>query len=189
MGRYDNRINLDEIDNVENKSLKMQIGEWYDSEDNIHTDKTRKAYETIARINNIWFELIPIPVIFQEEDPYSNYTELKETVEQEGVLRIFNGGSTPTYVSKEDNLRGRAVHDWFGHLQADCDFSFEGEWTKFNHVKTRYPEWVRPLLFTEVVGQRCAVSYYDGGFSDPDFNQKSIFAPRSIMNKTRENFK
>jgi len=86
MGRYDNRINLDEIDNVENKSLKMQIGEWYDSEDNIHTDKTRKAYETIARINNIWFELIPIPVIFQEEDPYSNYTELKETVEQEGVL-------------------------------------------------------------------------------------------------------
>jgi len=68
MGSYDNRINLDEIDNVENKSLKMQIGEWYDSEDNIHTDKTRKAYETIARINNIWFELIPIPVIFQEED-------------------------------------------------------------------------------------------------------------------------
>ncbi len=166
-------------------NIKYEIGEWYDSVEKSNNDKLKRGWSIITQINKIWFDKIPIPVIFQSEDPYDSYQDMKETVEQEQLLRVFDGGEEPYYISHEDNLRGRAVHDWFGHLQADCDFSFEGEWTKFNHVKTRYPEWVRPLLFTEVVGQRCAYAY-NSGF---DFEQKSVFAPWTIIDKTRKHHK
>ena len=49
------------------------------------------------------------------------------------------------------------------------------------HVKHRYPEWVRPLLFGEIVGQRALAGHLTGGFTDRLFRQKAVFAPDSLV--------
>lgn len=156
------------------------VGKWYDNATETVPRKAKRAYSMIARVNHHYFEQIPVKVVFQSQDPYDSYSEMKHMVNKEGFLRVFNGGSEPEHMSKRANLEGRAVHDWFGHLSRDCDFSMKGEWQKYQHVKDRYPKWVRPLLFTEIVGQRAAVSYYEDGFADDNFEQKHAFAPDDI---------
>lgn len=173
------------MNDITNNDTKRILGKWYDSVDEMNENVAQIAYDTISQIDNVWYDMIPVKVIWQKEDPYDNYADMKATVEKEGVLRVFSGGSDPKFKSHEDNIKGRAVHDWFGHLQADCDFSQSGEWSKYNHVKHRYPSWVRPLLFTEIVGQRAAASYYDDGFFDEKFEQKAAFAPRHITDLAR----
>lgn len=167
--------------------LKQIIGRWYDTRDS-EACHASKAYQVISRINNHWYDMIPVEVVWQEKDPYNSYADMRHTVETEGKLRVFSGGSNPKYMSHEDNIRGRAVHDWFGHLERGCDFSLEGEWKKYYHVKDRYPQWVRPLLFTEIVGQRAAASFYPNGFTDSRFEQKSVFAPCHLREMCRRAF-
>jgi hypothetical protein len=161
--------------------MKRIAGAWYDRQPKERSADIAQAYEQIATINGAWFELIPIEVVFQSDDPYDSYIDMKETVEREGKLRVFDGGSEPKYMSKQQNIKGRAVHDYFGHLDADCDFSMRGELSKWYHVKDRYPENCRSLLFTEIVGQRAAVSYYEGGFGDERFTQKAVRAPNWLI--------
>jgi hypothetical protein len=110
---------------------------------------------------------------------------MKETVESENKLRVFNGGSDPKFMSKEQNVKGRAVHDYWGHLSADCNFSMRGELQKWHHVKDHYPKEAHSLLFTEIVGQRGAVSYYDG-FGDERFVQKAVRSPQWLIDLVRE---
>jgi hypothetical protein len=161
----------------------QKVGSWYDSAP-VHERYADSAYDVISRINNVLYEKIPIPVKWVSEDPYDSYADMKERVQKEGVLYVFTGGSNPKHMSHEDNIKGRAVHDYFGHLEADCNFSMRGEWEKYNHVKDRYPAWVRPLLFTEIVGQRAMISY-SGGF---DYDQKATFAPKTIMKNVRQQY-
>jgi len=167
------------------ETLKTILGEWYDSA-NEEPSLASDAYEVIAEINEEKYEEIPCKVIWQEEDPYDSFADMRETVQVEGQLRVFSDGSDPKFMSHEQNIKGRAVHDWFGHLSAGCDFSMEGEWTKYQHVKDDYPPWVRPLLFTEIVGQRAAASYYPNGFFDEQFEQQAAFAPKHVRTLAKE---
>jgi hypothetical protein len=168
-----------------NTDIKRIVGKWYDRQPEQRSEDISKNYNQIATINEAWFDLIPIEVVFQSDDPYDSYIDMKETVEREGKLRVFNGGSEPKFMSKEQNIKGRAVHDYFGHLSADCNFSMRGELQKWNHVKDHYPKEAHSLLFTEIVGQRGAVSYYDG-FGDPRFTQKAVKAPTWLIDLVRE---
>ena len=162
------------------ETLKTILGEWYDNTDE-SPERAEYAYQEIAKINEKKYETIPVEVIWQKEDPYDSYEDMKKTVEKENKLRVFSGGSEPKFISQEQNVKGRAVHDWFGHLDADCDFSLAGEFEKYTHVKNDYPAWTRPLLFTEIVGQRAAASYYENGFFDNRFEQKATFAPNHVQ--------
>jgi len=163
--------------------VTKEVGSWYD-----HAPEKERyapdAYDVISRINNVMYDRIPIEVIWTDDDPYGSYTNMRRRVRDEKVLYVYEGGSNPIYMSHEDNIKGRAVHDYFGHLDADCNFSMRGEWEKYNHVKDRYPAWVRPLLFTEIVGQRAMISY-NGGFH---YTQKATFAPKSIMQRVRKQY-
>lgn len=180
---------------VTESDVKRIIGKWYVSVDSSSriaesvSHATKRAYDTIVRINRIWYDMIPVEVVWEKQDPYDSYEDMKQSVESEGKLRVFAGGSKPKHMSHEDNVKGRAVHDWFGHLEADCDFSMKGEWQKFRHVKHRYPRFCRPLLFTEIVAQRAAAGYLPDGFSDELFEQKCVSAPRHIRDFARTAFK
>ncbi|WP_226041188.1 hypothetical protein [Natrinema sp. DC36] len=164
------------------------LGRWYATTNPNHVESfVQGAYDTIARVNSVWYDRIPVPVIWTDEDPYDSFADMKESVARDNELRVFSGGSTPEHMSWEDNVKARAVHDWFGHLECDTDFSLEGEYKKFEHIKGRYPRFVRPLLFTEIVGQRAAASYYDG-FGYPRFTQKALFAPCYLRTMMRHAF-
>lgn len=168
-----------------NTDIKRIVGKWYDRQPEQNSSDIETTYQQIATINEAWFDLIPIEVVFQNDDPYDSYIDMKETVENEGKLRVFDGGSEPKFMTKQQNIKGRAVHDYFGHLDADCDFSMRGELQKWQHVKDHYPKETHSLLFTEIVGQRAAVSYYDG-FEDERFVQKAVRSPTWLIDLVRE---
>jgi hypothetical protein len=148
-------------------------------------DEIERAYRTMARINDNLFSQIPVPVEFTDNDPYDDYTDMKESVESTGVFKVFAGGSGTKYLSHKENCKGRAVHDWYGHLEADCNFTFEGECKKWYHVckeAAYYPEWCHKVLFAEVVGQVALCHHLENGFADDDFRQRSIKAPDYWVN-------
>ena len=133
----------------------------------------RNALDSMVSRNKELFADIPIPVKFQSEDPYSDFDDMQKTVEKEGILRIFSGGSPPEHMSIEENLQARAVHDWYGHLGYECDFTPKGEVTKWYMSEQLYDTEVTALLFAEVVAQVAAVHYVHG-FT---YQQRGMIAP------------
>jgi hypothetical protein len=166
---------------MEENAVAQMLGEWYDNLPSVGDEKrVRNAYRTIAERNEELYRDIPVPVVWQSEDPYDSYADMAKTVGREQQLRVFDGGSEPKFISHAQNVKGRAVHDWYGHLSADCNFSLTGECQKFAHVRSHYPRRTHGLLFSEVVGQRAAASYYADGFFDDRFEQKAACATRGV---------
>jgi len=144
-----------------------------------------EEYRQLGEYNEKRFEDIPVPVEFTAEDPYKNAEELLEAVD-DGELKIFSGGSSPDGMTDKQNLKGRAVHDYFGHYQNSCDFSIEGEFTKWFNQKQDIPDETEDLLFSEVVGQVCLVHYLDDGFEDPDYEQRPVLIDDEIKTAVKE---
>lgn len=135
--------------------------------------EVQRAYHALNTVNSYLFDKIQVPVKPQSNDPYQDYTDMAQTVGKERLLRIFDGGNPTEYQSYQDTVNGRAVHDWFGHLANDCNFSIEGEVTKWYNMSDYYPDYVTQLLFTEVVGQVCVVHDIHGF----DYKQQPIILP------------
>lgn len=148
-------------------------------------DTTRQfVFHELAHVNNQLFDSIPVTVNFVSDDPYDDFADMKEWVNRTDMLRIFSGGDTPQYLTNQENLIGRAVHDWFGHLSHDCDFSPEGEFTKWFNMVDFYPKHVTQLLFGEVVAQVAAV-HHVGGF---DYEQRPCVAPTSWIEQVCQHY-
>jgi hypothetical protein len=155
----------------------------YQSGYNVASDKeVRNAYQALNDVNKRLYVYIPVPVEPQSQDPYEDYRDMAHTVSQEQKLRIFDGGEPTQCQSYQDTIKGRAVHDWFGHLQYDVDFSIEGEVMKWHNMTDMYSDNVTQLLFTEIVGQVCVV-HDTHGF---DYEQKPIILPPDYIKEVCE---
>lgn len=157
--------------NFESEEEIIQVlgGEYLEAEEEDLTEE----YEALGRYNERRFEDIPLDVEFTEEDPYNSAEELFEAIE-DGELKIYSGGSSPEGMTDKQNLKGRAVHDYFGHYMNQCDFSLEGEFTKWYNQRHEVPEGTEALYFSEVVGQTALVHYLEDGFESPEFEQRSV---------------
>jgi len=142
-------------------------------------------YSLLAEYNEQKFEDIPVDVEFVEDDPYADAQELFEAID-DGELKIYNGGSSPDGMTHMQNLKGRAVHDYFGHYQNNCNFSIEGEFTKWLNQKDDIPDEAGDLLFSEVVGQVCLVHYLEDGFNDSDYVQRSVLLDDEVKTAVKE---
>lgn len=101
---------------------------------------------------------------FVENDPYKDDKEMKKSVKETGILKIWSGGTEHPLFTPEFNLKLRAVHDMMAHIQPHghegTDFTMEGEIKAYNnHLKTIPPEGA-PALFTEVLGQASHFIHY-----------------------------
>lgn len=142
-----------------------------------------EEYESLGRYNEKRFEDIPVDVEFTEDDPYSSAEEMWADIENNDRLKIFSGGSSPPGMTEMQNLKGRAVHDYFGHYQNQCDFSLEGEFTKWYNQKSEVPDGTEALYFSEVVGQTALVHYLDDGFGDDRFEQRSVLVDEEVRDE------
>lgn len=147
-----------------------------------------EEYEALGQYNEKRFEDIPVDVEFTEDDPYGSAEEMWADIDNNDRLKIFSGGSSPPGMTEEQNIKGRAVHDYFGHYKNQCDFSLEGEFTKWYDQKDHVPDEAEELYFSEVVGQTALVHYVDDGFSDPDFEQRSVIIDESLMDEVVDYF-
>lgn len=107
-----------------------------------------------------------VDIQFVDYHPYKDAQELRDEVEQTGVLRIATIDAEHDIFDEETNAKFRAIHDYMAHIQAigsrGTEFTLKGELAAYNtHLKT-IPQQAIPALFTEVVGQVCA-NYVQGG--------------------------
>lgn len=87
------------------------------------------------------------------DQEYKTQSEMKQSFQETGVLKISIDYSEHPVFSVEDNIVFRTVHDYIAHIQGNYDFGAKGEIGCYNlHAKMANKEAV-PALFTEVVGQ------------------------------------
>ena len=152
------------------------------------TSHVKEAFEEISRVNRELFAMIPFPVIFTDEDPYTSAKEMRERVMKEKVIYIFTVFGGHPYLDQEANNMGRAVHDVWAHLVCGCPFTFEGEYNAYLEQRKYYPEWTWNVLFAEIPAQTSAF-YYQGivgdktselytGVGNFDYTQRAIEAPQ-----------
>lgn len=160
-----------------NDAIKMSIGMDYLMGTSNCLDETnhfvQECFKEISRVNRELFQFIPYKVVFTSEDVYSSATEMRERVQKEGVIYIYDGWSGHPLLTLEDNLIGRAVHDVFAHCVCGCPFTFEGEYTAYLEQRKWYPEWTWRVLFAEIPAQTAA--FYANGKSH-NFPQRAIAA-------------
>jgi hypothetical protein len=105
---------------------------------------------------------LPIGIEWSKDDPYTSFSQMKLEATQLGRIRVFTGGS-PAIIDYQDNLKFRAIHDW-AHLQSHSDFSMLGELNTYremvrsaqNYFKGKCPNYIKQILFSEVVLQSAA---------------------------------
>jgi len=106
-----------------------------------------------------------VDVQFVEEHPYENAEELRQDVQQNGVLRISTLDAEHDIFDPATNAKFRAIHDFMSHIQRNTNFDAKGEIASYNaHLQTMPPKSY-PALFTEVVGQACT-SIVTGAFPE-----------------------
>lgn len=96
-----------------------------------------------------------IDIQFVEDDPYENRNQMAEDVYKNGVLKISKLFNNHPVFTKEENLKFRAVHDYYTHIVCNQDFGLRGELKAYNTHARLAPPLALPALFTEVVGQAC----------------------------------
>jgi hypothetical protein len=97
------------------------------------------------------------------ENEYKTQSEMKNSFNDTGILKISMDYSSHPIFSVKDNIVFRTVHDYIAHILGNHDFGAKGEIACYNlHAKMAPTEAV-PALFTEVVGQ-AAVTVTTGSF-------------------------
>lgn len=110
----------------------------------------------IAHIETLYKRLTGVvKVEFVDGDPYPNAEEMTRQVKKTKVLKIWKGGTGHPIWTVDQNLKFRAVHDYYSHIVSRQPFGTKGEIRAYNtHIKMAPPAAV-PALFTEIVGQAC----------------------------------
>jgi hypothetical protein len=144
-----------------------------------NSPEVAEDFKIIAKINRELFNKIPYTVIFTEADAYDSAREMRQRVIAENTIYIYSGGNNHPFLTKEENLIGRAVHDVFAHMVCGCPFSFQGELNAYYEQRKHYPERVWATLFAEIPMQTAAFYYAD---KDYTFPQRAIRASQTEMN-------
>lgn len=103
------------------------------------------------------FSLIPCRVEFAHND--ISLAECKASFVKSGILYISTAYNVHPFLSKEDNAKFRAVHDWH-HIKAGVDDTLAGEFATFKHAIRTAPKCIHWMLFSEVVLQAAAAVYF-----------------------------
>lgn len=165
-------------------AVAKHIGREYVESDSLYGEGSEwvaRAYTGIESRVRMLAEQIPVPVVYQEADPYDDYQDMARTVGREQQLRVYNQHTDHPHFSHRGQLAFRAVHDWYGHLSADVDFSPAGEYQKWKHMARHFGPEENRVMFAEVVGQVSAVHYLQDGFESERYEQRAFAAPSRWM--------
>lgn len=157
-----NKLVLKKYEDYANK-----VGEAYMARPDFE-GKYVSSWKTLAKHNAKMYKqvLTRIGVEFTDKDPYQDFDQMKEDVEETGVLKTYTGHSEHPVWSEEDNWLFRTVHDAVIHLAGKGHpFTLRGELGAYNRHYKIAPHAARDALFTEIVGQVCAFHYLGEKFA------------------------
>lgn len=109
---------------------------------------------------------LPIRPVYTTVDPYAT-AEALAAGWAAGEFRVFSEYCDHPVFTVDENLRGRAVHDWYWHGNGSgrkaADFGLAGEIAAWRYQAARYPRWTWPVLAGEIIAQT-AVFEVTGAF-------------------------
>lgn len=149
-----------------NPSWMRRIGTYYDRAENRPNDPdVREAWAAFIREINIQYDLLPIQIlpskgiVGSEDFEYESSKAMIDDIVNNHRLYVFTGGSPNPLMSPEDNIKFRAVHDYFGHSAHGYAFGPRGELNAWIEHSKMFSPVARQALTTETLGQLCALLY------------------------------
>lgn len=120
-----------------------------------------RAYAAFRREVVRQFEGLPVVALPWEAEgqPYANSQELFTDLEENGRLFVFTGGEEHPYLSRDETVKFRAVHDYYGHFLGRFQFGPRGEFRAWKAHCVMFSEEARPALTAETLGQSCWVNF------------------------------
>ena len=94
-----------------------------------------------------------VKIEFVDGDPYPNPAEMFIDIQNNNRLKIWKGESDNPMLTHEQNLKFRAVHDYFGHASRGTRFDRNGEEGAFLHHLQMFSPEARGAAASELRGQ------------------------------------
>jgi len=112
------------------------------------------AWKTLAEETTRLYEALPkdLRVRFKPGQPYPTAADLHRVISTRYLVVSTDNNFHPVWTS-EENLRFRAVHDWYGHVLTGYDFTLSGELGAYNATAELHTPSAVHALFTEVYVQ------------------------------------
>lgn len=117
-------------------------------------------------------------VFYVDYQPYDSAAEMFSDINN-GFLLVSTQFNDSPFFNSEENLKFRAVHDYYNHYLTKLDFTVEGEHLAMvdmcDMIEARFSRLdpdVLPFIYSEVYLQACCAEYL-GGFTS-EFVQKFV---------------
>lgn len=112
------------------------------------------AWKILAEETTRLFEALPkdLRVRFLPGQPYATAAAMHSVIRTRHLVISTDHNFHPVW-STEENLRFRAVHDWYGHILTGYDFTLEGERGAYEATAELHTPSAKHALFTEVYVQ------------------------------------
>jgi len=154
----------------------------YEQSPDLYADPlVRKAYYAMIEEINRQFELLPVELVpFGDDDPnpYADSKAMMDDVFKNNRLMVYSGGDEHSVMTRQENWRFRAVHDYFGHAAQGLAFGPRGEENAWiEHSKMFWP-MARAAMTTETRGQNSWVNYGPYSHLPPD---ERAYAEQKVM--------
>lgn len=197
------------------KTLKhvnlARLGTFVDRQTHCPTLEILESYKSFKHeLLSQYRLLLDVGVKFKytTKDPYTTFSQLKKDYTKGETIRIFSEGeelpknhplAEISTLGISYNLIFRSVHDFFGHLTVDADFSFMGEYLSYKSHASMFSNVAQNALACETVLQSIWVEhgphkYINGKFlgsksaenallDDISFQPQKIYPiPSNILN-------
>ena len=145
-----------------NAATAKQIAEIYARTPNSPQDPAvQAAYAALINEVDAQYAILPVEIVPVDTHsyPYKTSQDMMDDVLHNHRLAVFDGGDDHAILSREQNFKFRAVHDFFGHAAHGYAFGPRGEenaWVQ--HCKMFSPE-ARRAMTTETRGQNSWVNF------------------------------
>ena len=112
------------------------------------------AWKALAEETTQLFYALPydLCVRFEPGQPYATAADMHRVISTRYLVVSTDNNFHPVW-TYEENLRFRAVHDWYGHILTGYDFTLDGELAAYRATGELHTPSAKHALFTEVYVQ------------------------------------
>ncbi len=164
------------------------IGRLYLDAPSVITPQVREAYGRFVEQVDWQYDLLTRPassggygvsVTFTDDDPYADADTLFGDI-RSGAFRVYRtqGDQSHPLLSRAQNDRFRAVHDYFGHFCSGRGFDRHGEEAAWVCHSRMFTGLAARAMTTETRGQSSAFIWINGGREFPE--QKACLLPEWV---------
>lgn len=125
----------------------------YQSADTIE-ERHVYAWKALAEETTRLYEALPkdLRVRFKSGQPYATAADMRRVISTRYLVISTDNNLHPVW-TYDENLRFRAVHDWYGHILTGYDFTLDGEMGAYLATGELHTPSAKHALFTEVYVQ------------------------------------